>query len=95
MRTTLHTDAIEALDAAVRLGGRLVWEHLDLSVGAGQFVAVLGPNGAGKSTLVNAVLGLVPLARGALTVLGAPPGDRNHDIGYLPQRRAGRCPLRM
>jgi len=95
MRTALHTDAIEARDAAVRLGGRLVWEHLDLYVRAGEFVAVLGPNGAGKSTLVNAVLGLVPLAAGALTVLGASPGTRNPDIGYLPQRRSFDAGLRV
>jgi zinc/manganese transport system ATP-binding protein len=82
------TDAISARDASVRLGGHTVWEHLDLSVHAGQFVAVLGPNGAGKSTLVNTVLGLLPLASGTLSVLGARPGERNADIGYLPQRRS-------
>jgi zinc/manganese transport system ATP-binding protein len=95
MSTALDTDAIKATDAAVRLGGRLVWEHLDLAVTAGEFVAVLGPNGAGKSTLVNAVLGLVPLAAGSLSVLGAPPGARNADIGYLPQRRSFDAGLRV
>src|SRR5438874_7310763 len=95
MRTALQTDAIEARGAAVRLGGRLIWEHLDLSVPAGEFVAVLGPNGAGKSTLVNAVLGLVPLTAGTLSVLGAAPGQRNADIGYLPQRRSFDAGLRV
>jgi zinc/manganese transport system ATP-binding protein len=56
---------------------------------------VLGPNGAGKSTLINAVLGLVPLAAGTLTVLGAAPGERNADIGYLPQRRSFDVGLRV
>ena len=95
MRTALHTDAIEARDAAVRIGGRLIWEHLDLSIGSGQFVAVLGPNGAGKSTLVNTVLGLMPLAAGALSVLGTDPGTRNAEIGYLPQRRSFDAGLRV
>jgi len=95
MKTALHTDAITARDAAVRIGGRLVWEHLDLSVAAGGFVAVLGPNGAGKSTLINAVLGLLPLAAGSLSVLGAEPGDRNAEIGYLPQRRSFDAGLRV
>jgi len=89
------TTAIEALDAAVRLNGTPIWEHLEVSIPAGQFVAVLGPNGAGKSTLINAVLGLVPLVAGTLSVLGAEPGERNADIGYLPQRRSFDAGLRV
>jgi zinc/manganese transport system ATP-binding protein len=75
-------------EAAVRLGGRTVWSHVDLEVGAGQFVAVLGPNGVGKSTLIKVILGILPLAEGRVTVLGRPPGDSGRDIGYLPQRRS-------
>jgi zinc/manganese transport system ATP-binding protein len=57
-------------------------------VRAGEFVAVLGPNGVGKSTLLKMILGLVPVAAGDVSVLGARPGQRNKRIGYLPQRRA-------
>jgi zinc/manganese transport system ATP-binding protein len=73
--------------AEVHVGGRAIWSDVDVSVGAGEFVAVLGPNGAGKSTLIKAVLGLVPLSAGTLEVLGQSPGGANHHIGYLPQRR--------
>lgn len=79
--------AVLAQGAAVVLGGRMVWQGLDLRVNAGEFVAVLGPNGVGKSTLVNALLGLTPLSAGSLVVLGARPGEHNSEIGYLPQRR--------
>ena len=74
--------------AAVRLGGRTIWSHVSLTVARGDFVAVLGPNGAGKSTLVKALLGVLPLAAGTVSVLGRAPGDANAAIGYLPQRRS-------
>jgi zinc/manganese transport system ATP-binding protein len=75
-------------DASVRLGHRVIWSDVSLSVAPGEFVAVLGPNGVGKSTLVKAALGLVSLSSGRATVLGRPPGDAGHEIGYLPQRRS-------
>jgi len=85
--TSAPAAAVAFRDAAVRLGGRVVWSDVTLDVAPGEFVAVLGPNGVGKSTLVKATLGLVPLSSGAATVLGRPPGHAGRDIGYLPQRR--------
>ncbi|WP_375491306.1 metal ABC transporter ATP-binding protein [uncultured Jatrophihabitans sp.] len=79
---------VELRDLAAVVGGRRVWSDVNLTVRAGEFVAVLGPNGAGKSTLLKAVLGLVPTAAGTASVLGTRPGRRNTRIGYLPQRRA-------
>lgn len=74
--------------AAVSVAGRTVWSDVSLTVRAGEFVAVLGPNGVGKSTLLKALLGLVPTSAGDVRVLGARPGRRNAQVGYLPQRRA-------
>lgn len=64
----------------------MVWSGVDLTVRAGEFVAVLGSNGSGKSTLLKAILGLVETAPGTVRVLGGPPGEANREIGYLPQR---------
>jgi zinc/manganese transport system ATP-binding protein len=72
--------------AAVEVGGRTIWEGVDLSIEAGELVAVLGPNGAGKSTLLRVLLGLQPLSAGTASVLGRAPGAANARIGYLPQR---------
>jgi zinc/manganese transport system ATP-binding protein len=81
--------------AAVRIGGRTIWHDLDAEIAPGEFVAVLGPNGVGKSTLIKVVIGLIPVAEGTVEVLGAPPGDHNRDIGYLPQRRSFGADLRI
>jgi len=83
------TPAIELRGASAIIGSRPpreVWSDVDLTVRAGEFVAVLGPNGSGKSTLLKAVLGLVQSAPGTIRVLGAPAGAANRQIGYLPQR---------
>lgn len=45
---------------------------VDFSLGAGELVAVAGPNGCGKTTLARALLGLVPLERGTVTLDGKP-----------------------
>ncbi|MGB7796958.1 MAG: ATP-binding cassette domain-containing protein [Pseudonocardiaceae bacterium] len=82
-------------NAAVERGGRRLWSGLDLTVAAGEFVAVLGPNGVGKSTLVQVILGALPLVEGQVRVLGGPAGRANERIGYLPQRRSFDPSLRV
>jgi zinc transport system ATP-binding protein len=70
---------VEALGVDVRVGGRRVLEHIDLSVETGRIVTVIGPNGAGKTTLVRVVLGLVEPSAGTVH---RRPGMR---VGYVPQ----------
>jgi manganese/iron transport system ATP-binding protein len=55
------------------------------TVRGGEVVALIGPNGAGKSTLIKAILGLVPIVGGAITVLGRAPAAARRDVGYVPQ----------
>jgi zinc/manganese transport system ATP-binding protein len=82
------TDVISVRGAAVRRAGRTVWSGVDVTVRAGEFVAVLGPNGVGKSTFLQVLLGLIEPSAGEVRVLGTPPGQANRRIGYLPQRHA-------
>jgi zinc transport system ATP-binding protein len=68
--------------------GRPVLRDVSLTVTAGEVVAVLGANGSGKSTLTRAVLGLVPLSVGSITLFDRPLRRFRqwHRIGYVPQR---------
>jgi zinc transport system ATP-binding protein len=79
---------IRLTDGAVAIGGRPVLRHLDLTVEAGEFVALLGANGSGKSTLVRALTGLRPLTTGSLELFGTPLARFAswHRIGFVPQR---------
>jgi zinc/manganese transport system ATP-binding protein len=86
---------VVAAGVSARAGGRLLFEGLEATLAPGHFVAVLGPNGAGKSTFLRMLLGLHPVADGSLQVLGDRPGRRNHDIGYLPQRRSFDASVRI
>lgn len=61
---------IEIKDLVVRYGTAVALDHVDLTVGKGEMVALIGPNGAGKSSLVNAVLGIVKPASGRIAVAG-------------------------
>ena len=79
---------VELSDGAVAIAGRPILRHIDLTVTAGEFVALMGANGSGKSTLVRALTGLRPLASGSLRLFGTPLDDF-HDwqrVGFVPQR---------
>lgn len=73
--------------AALAFGDRVLWDHLDLSVSPGEFIAVLGPNGSGKTSLLKVLLGQLPLSAGAALVGGRPVTSGCGSIGYVPQHR--------
>lgn len=72
-------------DVAAGYGNDIAVEHLSAELHPGDAVAVIGPNGAGKTTLMRAVLGLVPLATGAIKVLGKLPDGARSDVAYVQQ----------
>lgn len=47
---------------------------IDISVGAGEVVALIGANGAGKSTILKSIMGMLPVARDMVLLDGEPVG---------------------
>jgi branched-chain amino acid transport system ATP-binding protein len=64
---------------------------IDLTIVAGEFVAILGPNGAGKSTYVKAIAGTVPTFEGKVLLGGQDITDTplhqrsGKGLGFVPQ----------
>ncbi|MEM6386462.1 MAG: ABC transporter ATP-binding protein [Pseudomonadota bacterium] len=66
---------------------------LSLEARPGEVLCLLGRNGAGKTTTLRAIMGLLPLSTGRITLDGKalsdlPPHEvPKHGIGYVPQGR--------
>jgi ABC-type multidrug transport system ATPase subunit len=56
-------------------GSVVVLEDIELTVAAGEVVALTGINGVGKSTLLTCLAGFRRQAEGTVSVLGGPPRD--------------------
>lgn len=80
----LHVDRVSA-------GYRGNWQALDkvsFSVEKGERVAVIGPNGAGKSTLFKAIVGVMQISSGRITIYGEDTHSSHTNVGYVPQQSA-------
>jgi branched-chain amino acid transport system ATP-binding protein len=64
------TALLEVRDLAVSYEGVIAVRGVDLTVDAGQALAIVGPNGAGKTSTVQALCGLVALDRGTIRLQG-------------------------
>jgi len=74
-------------------GGPDIITSCTINVNKGEIVAILGPNGAGKSTAMKAMLGLLNLKSGKISIDGKDisklsPQDRvKEGIAFVPQTR--------
>jgi NitT/TauT family transport system ATP-binding protein len=66
--------AVSLNGVALRYGdaetGTLAVKGTDLTMEAGEFVAIVGPSGCGKSTLMKLISGLTPATEGSVSVAG-------------------------
>jgi putative spermidine/putrescine transport system ATP-binding protein len=62
--------SLEMKDVGRRFGGRDALVDLNLTIRAGEFIALLGPSGCGKSTALNCLAGLIPLTHGEILIDG-------------------------
>jgi len=82
----VHFHGPESADPGIRLDNVTIAyqrhpavHHVSGSFEKGSLTALIGPNGAGKSTLLKAIVGLVPLNGGAVTIAA------RDKLAFLPQ----------
>ena len=62
---------LEVKSATKRFGGLVACNDMQLTVRAGEVLALIGPNGAGKSTMFNLISGVAPLTAGEIVFMGS------------------------
>jgi iron complex transport system ATP-binding protein len=95
----MNTIALCANSLSVRLGDRLIFERLSLSLPQGQWISIVGPNGAGKSTLLKVLAGLLPYG-GEVWLHGQNlrhmrPRERAGQLAWLGQDESGALDQRV
>ena len=69
---TRSTPVLQAHDLACERDWRMLFEHLDLSLQAGDMLQISGPNGSGKTSLLRLLSGLMQPTFGEILVNGQP-----------------------
>ena len=93
MTARLDTPLIELRGVRAGYDGVEVLHGIDLSVPAGEVLAVLGPNGAGKTTMLSVLAGLVVPTAGSMRfggrpMTGADPATlARHGLCLIPEGR--------
>jgi ATP-binding cassette subfamily B protein len=83
-------ESISFRNVTVRFGERRAVSDFDLTIEAGETVAIVGHTGSGKTSLVSLVPRLFDASSGVVEVGGVDvrrfdPGDLRRQIGFVPQ----------
>ena len=76
---------LQVKDVSVTFEHKRILENLNLSVKAGEFVALIGPSGCGKSTLLNILAGVLAPEHGEVFVDGEKVQGVSSHFAYMPQ----------
>ncbi|SEP00449.1 ATP-binding cassette domain-containing protein [Paenibacillus sp. OV219] len=76
---------IDVRDAVVQFGDLSVLRNLDISIPAGQFLAIVGRSGCGKSTLLRLLAGLEQASQGSVAIGGAASSGLRPDVRVMFQ----------
>lgn len=76
----MGSPAVVLKKVGIRYGKFEAVNQVDLTINAGEILAVIGPNGSGKTSMIEMIEGLRKNTTGQITVLGSDPGKERRRI---------------
>jgi ABC-type branched-subunit amino acid transport system ATPase component len=80
---------LDVSQATTGYGRTMIVRDVSLDIQPGEIVAIVGRNGVGKTTLMKAIIGLLPLAQGSISLFPGLTVKENLEMGELINSRAG------
>lgn len=71
---------VEAHDMQIEIAGQNIIKDVSITAEPGEVIGIVGPNGSGKSTLLRALIRILPLAAGSISI-------NRIDIAQIPRRQ--------
>ena len=79
-------NVVEVKNLTVSYNGCRVIHNISFPVTPRQLIGIIGPNGAGKTTLIKAIIGLLDIDEGQVTILNQRANKVCKKLAYVPQR---------
>jgi phospholipid/cholesterol/gamma-HCH transport system ATP-binding protein len=83
------TPVIEVRDVHYAIGGRPIFDGLDITARRGRITAFMGPSGTGKTTLLRLITGQSQAKSGSVRVFGREVAEMSHAELFALRRRMG------
>jgi phospholipid/cholesterol/gamma-HCH transport system ATP-binding protein len=80
---------IEVRDVRYAVGGRAIFDGLDITARRGRITAIMGPSGTGKTTLLRLITGQIHAQRGEVRVWGDDVAKMTRRELFALRRRMG------
>ena len=74
------TPHLQAVGLACERDWRMLFEHLELQVTAGDMLQISGPNGSGKTSLLRLLAGLMQPTQGEILLNGKPLAEQGTEL---------------
>ncbi|MCQ0169617.1 heme ABC transporter ATP-binding protein CcmA [Pseudomonas sp. S12(2018)] len=77
------TPRLEAVGLACERDWRMLFEHLELQLAAGDMLQISGPNGSGKTSLLRLLSGLMRPTGGEIRLDGKPLAEQGSELARM------------